>query len=126
MTYSLMFSCNFNTRRVQMFSEVSDLNLAQLLETAKNLFTDLVGAENLSFKWCDEENDIVILSSNKELQAAINVMEKQGKLFKFEVEAASRSNFEVLPLVFHLRLHDCNLTYKRNNQDYNLTHKRNK
>ena len=55
----------------------------------KNYFSKLDSAEEISFKYKDGVDDLVTVSSNKDLQDAIDVMKENQKFVRFEVTTIS-------------------------------------
>ena len=91
MMLTLKLSYNGELRRAQMYTEQTDLNLQLLQATARSLFSELVETKALNFKWEDEEKDVIMVSSDQELQEALRVMKSEDrKVFKFEIHSITQ------------------------------------
>jgi len=80
--------------------DVDQLNFAILVEITRNVFNLPRDINNISFRWMDEEGDMITLSSQRELEAAFFVMRQwQGRVAKFQVILDEKSHKEprVLP-----------------------------
>jgi len=85
---AIKISFKVEVRRVQVHTvSVGKFSYAELVETAKNLFPNLRQVESYKISWYDEDNDVVICSTDIEVAEAVRVMgAADGKTCKFYVE----------------------------------------
>ena len=79
-------------RRAQIFTEDDHISFSLLVNTAQNLFPSLRGKPNVDFYWKDEDDDIIIVSSNEELAEAARIMTHDNRsVMRFEIRENSGS-----------------------------------
>jgi len=85
---AIKISFKEEVRRVQVHTGgVGKFSYAELVETAKNLFSNLRQVETYKISWYDEDNDVVTCSTDDEVAEAVRVMGGfEGKTCKFYVE----------------------------------------
>lgn len=82
---SIKITYQEETRRVLLRENGETLNYEKLINTLLNLFPTLCG-KTFSLTWEDEEGDLIVCSSDAELDDAIHVMTLQGRTLKFGVK----------------------------------------
>lgn len=82
---AIKLSLNNEVRRLTIYESV--LTYQTLLETTLRLFPSLKTCKSeISFGWIDDEEDLIILSSEEELNEAVRIMESQNKsAVRFEI-----------------------------------------
>jgi len=96
---SFKFSFNNEVRRVQVHTDnIKGFKFSGLIETARNLFPTLRELKSIKFSWRDDEEDIILCSSDEELLEAIRVMTNglSGKMCKFTISIDAPKSSENL------------------------------
>jgi hypothetical protein len=77
---------NNEVRRILLKSSEDSLVYSSLEDTCKNLFSVSLGSKPFEIYWKDEDGDIVVISSDMELSAAVHTMSvPKGNLLRFFV-----------------------------------------
>jgi len=82
--YAIKLSFNNELRRVPCANP--NLAYQELLQTAKRVFPPLQDCSDFYFSWLDDEGDNIVLTSNDELQDALQCMKSENrKTFRFHI-----------------------------------------
>jgi len=81
MSTSLKLVLNDEVRRISL----AKIDYDTVVSQAKTLFN--LGDGNISLAWCDEEGDMVTISTAKEMEEAVHALKAEGKTLRFTVKA---------------------------------------